>query len=305
VIQQRLRQQEKVRIGELLVQKGIIDQAVLKQALAEQSRSHQKLGDVLIQGGWVTEKQLQRALFEQRCRNWTAAILFSLSAMTLFPPKAVVANFTSAIAQGGAQLDNQDGSAETPASTLQARRTLFPNPANPFQTPLSANRSPSVNSPLQGFCHPLNGEGYLSQGIRGVTHRGRMEYAYDIAASIGTPLYAMRSGRVIGLQDKYPDTGGGADKITKFNYIMLEHDGGYRSAYMHLQQGFRSKVNLKAGDRVEAGQLMGFSGNSGWSTGPHLHVELQKPGAAYQFTKTVPFAIAGNCDPQTIARAGS
>jgi murein DD-endopeptidase MepM/ murein hydrolase activator NlpD len=305
VIQQRLRQREKVRIGELLVQKGIIDQGVLKQVLAEQSRSDQKLGDVLIQGGWVTEKQLQRALYEQRCRNWTAAILFSLSTLTLFPPKTVVANVTSAIAQGGAQLDNQNESAETPSATLQARRTLFPNSANPFQTPLSANRSPSVNSPLQGFCHPLNGEGYLSQGIRGVTHRGRMEYAYDIAASIGTPLYAMRSGRVIGLQDKYPDTGGGADKITKFNYIMLEHDGGYRSAYMHLQQGFRSKVNLKAGDRVEAGQLMGFSGNSGWSTGPHLHVELQKPGPAYQFTKTVPFAIAGNCDPQTIARAGS
>jgi murein DD-endopeptidase MepM/ murein hydrolase activator NlpD len=285
VIQQRLRQREKVRIGELFVQKGIIDQGVLKQALIEQSRTHQKLGDVLIQGGWVTEKQLQRVLFEQRCRNWTAAILFSLSAMTLFPPKAVVANFTSSI--------------------RQARSTLFPNSLNPFLTPLTANRSPSVNSPLQGFCHPLNGAGYLSQGIRGVTHRGRMEYAYDIAASIGTPLYAMRSGRVIGLQDKYPDTGGGADKITKFNYIMLEHDGGYRSAYMHLQQGFRSKVNLKAGDRVETGQLMGFSGNSGWSTGPHLHVELQKPGPAYQFTKTVPFAIAGNCDPQTIARAGS
>jgi murein DD-endopeptidase MepM/ murein hydrolase activator NlpD len=303
VLKQHLRQLEKVRIGELLVQKGLIDQAALKQALSQQKLSHQKLGDVLVAEGYITATQLRKILLEQRRRNWTAAIIFSLSALVTLPAKTVVPQMQAVMAQGGAQLANpKDGG----RSGLQASNTtVFSPPANPFLTPLTANRSPSVASPLQGFCHPLNGAGYLSQGIRGITHRGRMEYAYDLAASIGTPLYAMRAGRVIGVQDKYPDTGGGPDKISKFNYIMLEHDGGYRSAYMHLQQGFRSKTNIKAGDRVEAGQLMGYTGNSGWSTGPHLHLEIQKPGAAYSFTKTVPFAIASTCDSKTVARAGS
>jgi murein DD-endopeptidase MepM/ murein hydrolase activator NlpD len=84
---------------------------------------------------------------------------------------------------------------------------------------------------------------------------------------------------------------------------MIEHDGGYRSAYVHLQQGFRSTVQIKAGDRVEQGQLIGYSGNSGWSTGPHLHIELQRPGSPFTFTQTVPFAIAGLCDSSTIATA--
>ena len=154
---------------------------------------------------------------------------------------------------------------------------------------------PTLEAPLQGFCHPLWGNGWLSQGIRGVTHNGRMEYAYDYAAAIGTPVYAMRSGRVVSVQDKYPDWGGNKEQIHRFNHVWLEHDGGYRSAYVHLQQGFRYRVNLKVGDQVEVGQIIGYSGNSGWSSGPHLHVEVHRAGERFRFTQTVPFAIATSC----------
>ena len=122
-----------------------------------------------------------------------------------------------------------------------------------------------------------------------------MEYAYDLASSIGTPVYAMKSGQVIRLQDKYPDTGGTRANASKFNYVWIEHENGYRSAYAHLQQGFRQRTQLKAGDWVEAGQLIGYSGNSGWSSGPHLHVEVQTQGSRSNFSKTVPFSIAGSC----------
>ncbi len=165
------------------------------------------------------------------------------------------------------------------------------------------NHTPTIASPLKGFCHPLDGKGYLSQGIRGKTHQNRMEYAYDIASSIGTPVYAMRAGRVIRLQDKYPDTGGTKAHASKFNYVWIEHDNGYRSAYAHLQQGFRKRVQLKAGDWVKAGQLIGYSGNSGWSSGPHLHVEVQTQGSRAKFSPTVPFQISGSCS--TLARKAS
>ncbi|GAC1462840.1 MAG: hypothetical protein NVS2B14_09730 [Chamaesiphon sp.] len=132
----------------------------------------------------------------------------------------------------------------------------------------------------------------VSQGYHGSTHTGRMEYAVDIAAHIGTAVYAMRSGKVVRLEDRFPDTGGGPENVSKFNFVLIEHDGGYRSAYLHLQQGFISALGIKVGDRVKAGQLIGYSGNSGWSSGPHLHIEVHKAGPNLTFGQTVPFQIA-------------
>jgi murein DD-endopeptidase MepM/ murein hydrolase activator NlpD/predicted esterase YcpF (UPF0227 family) len=175
---------------------------------------------------------------------------------------------------------------------------LFP-PSNPNnggsssfnETPLFAN--PTTQNPLKGFRHPLSGNGVITQGPGGSTsHDGRAAYAVDFGIPIGTSVYAMRSGRVVAVRDIYPDTGGGIEKSNLFNYTLIEHDGGYRSAYLHLQQGFNSRVGLKIGDTVNAGQLIGYSGNSGWSTGPHLHVEVHKPSGGY-FGQTVPFEISG------------
>ncbi|MGB8699275.1 MAG: peptidoglycan DD-metalloendopeptidase family protein [Thermosynechococcaceae cyanobacterium] len=300
---------DKVRVGEVLIQKKLITPDDLKLALAIQRETHLKLGEILIQQGLVTRRQMNEALSEQRWRNWTAAGLLALGSFVTVVPKFATPNTVGAIspseqrigtqykATGGANTVTWNNNASSPS--LQARNL----PADKgFYMPLSANPYPTIASPLTGFCHPLNGLGYLSQGIRGSTHRGRMEYAYDLATNIGTPVYAMRAGRVMSVQDRYPDTGGGPDKISQFNYVLIEHDGGYRSAYLHLQQGFREKVSIKAGDRVEADQLIGYSGNSGWSSGPHLHIELQKPGSPFTFTATVPFAIAGVCEPGQIAQ---
>lgn len=179
-----------------------------------------------------------------------------------------------------------------PPSTPTWHPTLFERLKFAPQ-PLSSR--PTVSAPLLGFCHPLDGQGQLSQGIRGLTHKGRSEYAYDIAIGLGTPVFAMRAGEVIGAEDKYPDIGGGSSQAERFNYVLIEHPRGYRSAYAHLQQGFQSRTWLTLGAKVQAGQLIGFSGNSGWSTGPHLHVEVQQPSSGSNFTQTVPFQIAGHC----------
>jgi hypothetical protein len=313
VFKKRLRVPEKIRVGELLTQKGLITKEELAQALLAQRQTQLKLGEILIQKGLVTRQQLNSILTEQQRRNWTAAVLFALSTLVPMTPKLVASSGAAIVINPSAvsahSHSHTDIDAVGGAAQLQWKKDAQPNlqafripNEKGFYIPLSDNRNPTVASPLTGFCHPLDGAGYLSQGIRGSTHQGRMEYAYDLAASIGTPVYAMRAGRVIGVQDRYPDTGGGAENISKFNYVLIEHDGGYRSAYLHLKQGFRGQVQVKAGDTVEIGQLIGYSGNSGWSSGPHLHVELQEPGDAYSFGQTVPFAIAGACGPSTIAR---
>ncbi|NJM78024.1 MAG: peptidoglycan DD-metalloendopeptidase family protein [Acaryochloridaceae cyanobacterium RU_4_10] len=296
---------DKIRVGDVLVHKGLIAREDLAWALLEQQKTKLKLGEVLVEAGLVTDRQLKEALTEQKWRNWTAVALFTLSSLVAIAPKLVDTHPVVAVRQSDQNAktrfiggSNLTASNSLPSDTPQTTPSRYPAPA-----PLAMN--PTVNSPLVGFCHPLNGLGYVSQGIRGTTHQGRMEYAYDLAIGIGTPVYAMRAGEVIGVQDKYPDTGGGPDKVSKFNYVMVEHDGGYRSVYIHLQQGFRGKVQIKAGDRVEAGQLIGYSGNSGWSSGPHLHLEVQEPGSPYTFTQTEPFSVAGMCQNSTVARAGS
>ncbi|WP_299402734.1 M23 family metallopeptidase [Acaryochloris sp. IP29b_bin.148] len=300
----------KIRIGELLLQKGLINPTQLRQALILQRDSELKLGEILIQQGLISYEQLQQVLTEQRWRNWVTSVLLSVSTLTPHLPQLVsnaevqasttYSNHSSAVefitdnpSQGKTGRQNQGGistqSSPSKVKTLFAAATPIPS-------------KPTVASPLRGFCHPLNGQGWLSQGIRGTTHQGRMEYAYDLAVSIGTPIYAMRPGKVIALRDKYPDTGGGKENAARYNFVWIEHEDGYRSIYVHLQQGFRDKVNLRAGDHVEAGQLIGYSGNSGWSSGPHLHVEVQTPSRKQRFTQTVPFAISGTCNGEEYAQ---
>ncbi|WP_299402065.1 M23 family metallopeptidase [Acaryochloris sp. IP29b_bin.148] len=292
-----------VRIGKVLTQKGLINDFQLQQALQVQQQNGQKLGEILIQQGHVTRLQLQQALLEQRYRNWVACSLLTLStvgpAFWITPPK-------SASLQNSETRENTLNSSQSAVGGTHPDRLRYAQPptvqrpafSEPFKraTTVAVNPHPTVASPLRGFCHPLKGKGYLSQGIRGRTHQNRMEYAYDLASPIGTPVYAMRSGRVIRLQDKYPDTGGSKASASKFNYVWIEHDNGYRSVYAHLQQGFRSQVQLKSGDWVKAGQLIGYSGNSGWSSGPHLHVEVQQKGSRARFSQTVPFQMSEACD---------
>jgi murein DD-endopeptidase MepM/ murein hydrolase activator NlpD len=160
------------------------------------------------------------------------------------------------------------------------------------EPPLFSNPTPS--NPLRGFVNPLQGAGSLTQGANGsLSHNGREQYALDYGVDIGTPVYAMRSGTVKRVIDMYPDTGGGEEKISQANMVVIEHDGGYQSAYVHLQNRFTSKLSggIKEGDSVSAGQLIGYSGNSGYSTGPHLHVEVNKSENGGFFGQTVPFQI--------------
>ncbi len=149
---------------------------------------------------------------------------------------------------------------------------------------------PTESHPLQGFLSPLKISILITQGPNGrYSHHRRSRYAIDLNTPIGTPVYAMRSGRVIFIRDIYPDTGGGSGNSGTFNAVVIAHDNGYRSAYLHLEQGFIQKVGIHEGDQVVAGQLIGYTGNSGWSSGPHLHVEVHKGF----FGQTVPFEIEG------------
>ena len=98
-----------------------------------------------------------------------------------------------------------------------------------------------------------------------ITKKRKPHLAVDFAAPYGTPVVAVADGEVA---------------LAKWsgNYgrlVRIEHEGGYESAYAHLQ---RYATGIKAGAHVSKGQLIGYVGSSGLATGPHLHFALLHDG---------------------------
>jgi murein DD-endopeptidase MepM/ murein hydrolase activator NlpD len=115
---------------------------------------------------------------------------------------------------------------------------------------------------------------------------GALHAAYDYAVPMGTPLYAVRDGVILAEEGDVDNNRPGEHIYSgkPSNFIVLGYktkNGNKRSVYyQHLSPGLR----VKTGQKVKAGQLLGFSGNSGNSSGPHLHFAawrgwLDNPGS--------------------------
>jgi LysM repeat protein len=107
------------------------------------------------------------------------------------------------------------------------------------------------------FKHPLPGMKRRSQGLHGPGKRG-----IDMAAPTGTPIYAAASGTIILSKDGWNGAYG--------NLIIAKHSNGTKTLYAHL-----SKRVAATGATVKQGELIGYVGSTGRSTGPHLHFEVQ------------------------------
>ena len=92
----------------------------------------------------------------------------------------------------------------------------------------------------------------------------RMHKGLDFPGSIGTEIYATGEGVVV--KAGYNKSGYG-------NEVVIKHHAGYSTRYAHL-----NKLNVKVGEKVKRGQLIAFMGNTGKSTGPHLHYEVRLNG---------------------------
>ena len=92
----------------------------------------------------------------------------------------------------------------------------------------------------------------------------KFHYGVDLAAPTGRPIYATRSGTVS--IASYQAGGAG-------NYVQINHGDGYRSIYMHM-----TRYIVKVGQHVSQGQVIGYCGSTGGSTGPHLHFGISYNG---------------------------
>jgi len=113
------------------------------------------------------------------------------------------------------------------------------------------------------------------QGYHGkLTHEGRDEYAVDFAMRKGTPVCAARAGVVVDLKES-SKIGGSDEKFRhESNYVCIAHADGTVAEYHHLHH---EGVLVEIAQRVEAGQRIAISGNTGYSTGPHLHFGVYRP----------------------------
>ena len=94
------------------------------------------------------------------------------------------------------------------------------------------------------------------------------EYALDFAAPEGTPVCAARDGVVVGYRNDSNVGGVGDLYKSKANFVFLKHDDGTYSEYAHLKY---NGVLVRLNQRVQKGQIIGLSGDTGMSSGPHLH----------------------------------
>ncbi len=115
----------------------------------------------------------------------------------------------------------------------------------------------------------------VTQGFRGTfTHFGQNEYGVDFDLDQGTGVYAARPGLVVEVKEDSNRGGPSPSYNHHANYVLVYHEDGSFGNYVHLRQ---NGAIVEPGDRVEAGQLIGYSGATGRASGPHLHFDVRLP----------------------------
>ncbi len=129
----------------------------------------------------------------------------------------------------------------------------------------------------------------ISQGYNELfSHNESSRYAIDFAMPEGTLVYAAREGRVVDVRD-FNDIGGPTQEFADYsNYIVIRHADDTIGEYHHLQ---KNGLEVSIGDSVLKGQLIGYSGNTGFSSNPHLHFGIYK---SYDGNKRISFSVKFN-----------
>ncbi len=137
-----------------------------------------------------------------------------------------------------------------------------------------------ISTPVEGLVilppFSASEEYPISQGFQGTkTHDSPdSEFAIDIVMPVGTAVHAVRSGTVMDVEEDFNRGGKDYKKYAhKANHVRILHEDGTMALYAHLDL---ASVSVRPGARIRAGQKIARSGNTGFSSGPHLHFAIQQ-----------------------------
>jgi murein DD-endopeptidase MepM/ murein hydrolase activator NlpD len=185
--------------------------------------------------------------------------------------KKVVAANTSEKNSLLSQTKSQEAAYQALVKQRQAAKAALEKEVFDYESKLQYILNPS-SIPSAGsapFSWPTE-EVYITQNF-GVTSASARLYVSgshngtDFKALMGTPIHAIADGTVAGSGD----TDLTCPRASFGRWILVKHDNGLAATFAHL-----SVISVKGGDKVKKGQIIGYSGNTGYSTGPHLHISV-------------------------------
>lgn len=207
---------------------------------------HQKLGQ-------VSEKKSEVELHQENLQN----------------RKVIVEDQKSVKQAVLAETKNQESVYQEKLAKLKAEQDALEDEIDRMEGQLNKNFNPNVLPPKGSgiLAWPLADVRFTQRyGQRSRLYRGKPHNGADFAASIGTPVFAAADGTVIAADNNDRST---FRKYQYGRYILLKHPNNLATLYAHL-----SRQVVSSGQTVKRGELIGYSGSTGYSTGPHLHFGL-------------------------------
>ncbi len=167
---------------------------------------------------------------------------------------------------------NQEKNYQSLLSELEKQQNSISDEISKFEDQLRASFDPTLlPSKRPGvFAWPIllkknGGLAYLTQhfGEKSYLYRGKPHNGTDVGGPLGTPIFAADDGIVLAVDNNDKSSW---KKYQYGKYVMIEHGNNITTLYAHL-----SKQIVKKGDSVKRGDIIGYLGNTGYATGPHLH----------------------------------
>ncbi|MFF3316461.1 M23 family metallopeptidase [Streptomyces sp. NPDC003035] len=211
------------------------------------------LGASLVAGAGSAFAAEGKATIATAATGASAAVAAQADAQALAATKAAAAKQAAATKAAAAKQAAAKAAAAKQAAAKKAAAAKAAKAA-----PVAAKKNPAWVKPVGGYTLTAS---YNQGGAMWASkHSGQ-----DFAVPVGTPVKAAGAGTVV----KAGPNGGG-DGPAYGNAIVVKHANGKYSQYAHL-----SKINVHLGQKVAAGQKIAASGNTGNSSGPHLHFEIR------------------------------
>lgn len=143
------------------------------------------------------------------------------------------------------------------------------------------------------------------QGYNGdFSHFGDEAFALDFAMPEGTPILAARAGRVLALKSDSKVGGPDPSYRERGNFVTVMHEDGSMAQYYHLKF---DGVAVRLGQVVREGDLLGYSGSTGFAESPHLHFMVNRPRTSGTTCESLPvrFKVAGSPESTTLLQGNA